>query len=117
MPVRSLHSSILRWPSRQDVDTAFRQWAAQHEQDLEGAIAIGYFGSYARGDAGVGSDLDVVMILQECDLPFVQRSQTWDFLSIPVPVEAHIYTAAEWAQLAVTQPRFYDTLERETVWI
>jgi len=81
----------------------------------EHAIAIGYFGSYARGNAGVGSDLDVVIILQASDIPFNQRSQSWDFLSIPVPVEAQVYTQAEWQQLAHDQTRFYATLCRETV--
>jgi predicted nucleotidyltransferase len=90
---------------------------SKHEQELEGAIAIGYFGSYARGDAGVGSDLDVVIILKESAAPFSQRSQQWDFLNIPVPVEAQVYTQAEWQQLAVNQPRFYETLSRETVWL
>lgn len=117
MPVRSLRSSILRWPSRDEVDAAFRQWVSDRERELEGAIAIGYFGSYARGDAGVGSDLDVVIILQESDVPFSQRSQQWDWLTIPVPVEAQVYTQAEWQQLAVNQPRFYTTLCQETVWL
>lgn len=117
MPVRSLRSSIWRWPSRDEVDAAFRQWVSEHEQELEGAIAIGYFGSYARDEAGGGSDLDVVLVLKNSDLPFIQRSQRWDFLALPVPVEAQIYTQAEWQQLAVNQPRFYTTLCRETVWV
>ncbi|MEM9120130.1 MAG: nucleotidyltransferase domain-containing protein [Cyanobacteria bacterium P01_F01_bin.56] len=110
MSVRSLTSSILRWPSRDEVDAAFRQWVTDNISALEQAIAIGYFGSYARGHAGVGSDLDVVMVLEKSDLPFVQRSQAWDFLAIPVPVEAQIYIAAEWTQMKVTQPRFYEAL-------
>lgn len=117
MPVRSLRSSILRWPSRDEVDAAFRQWVSDRERELEGAIAIGYFGSYARGDAGVGSDLDVVIILRESAAPFSQRRQQWDWLTIPVPVEAQVYTQAEWQQLAVNQSRFYTTLCQETVWL
>jgi hypothetical protein len=80
-------------------------------------VAIGYFGSYARGDAGVGSDLDVIVILSTCELPFTQRSTLWDFLAIPVPVEAQVYTGTEWQQLAVNQPRFFHTLTQETVWL
>ncbi|WP_204138512.1 nucleotidyltransferase family protein [Halomicronema sp. CCY15110] len=117
MPVRSLNSSIWRWPSRDEVDDALRQWVTQHESALVEAIAVGYFGSYARNEAGVGSDLDVLMILRQSALPFTHRSQQWDFLSIPVPVEAQIYTAAEWAQLETNQPRFYATLLQEAVWL
>ncbi|MDB9525791.1 nucleotidyltransferase domain-containing protein [Oscillatoria sp. CS-180] len=117
MPVRFLNSSILRWPSKKQVDGALRQWVLEQDECLDDVMALGYFGSYARGTAGKGSDLDVVAILTESHLPFHQRSTHWNFLSIPVPVEAQIYTRAEWQQLAVNQPRFYNTLLQETVWI
>lgn len=117
MPVRSLNSSILRWPSKAEVDRAFREWVTDHREQLADVVAIGYFGSYARGDAGVGSDLDVIVILSASDLPFIQRTTQWDFLTIPVPVEAQIYTWSEWQQLAVNQPRFYHTLTQESVWL
>jgi uncharacterized protein len=98
MPVRSLNSSIMRWPNREEVDAASRQWVNTYVVDDSVVVAIGYFGSYARDEAGVGSDLDVVMIVTEHDRPFEQRATNWDFRSIPVPVEALIYTKAEWQQ-------------------
>ena len=117
MPVRSLNSSILRWPSKPEVDQALRQWVKAHASALPDGVAIGYFGSYARGDAGVGSDLDVLMLITDSDVPFSQRNHQWDFLSIPVPVEALVYTLTEWKQLKNSQPRFYQTLQQETVWV
>ncbi|NJL47059.1 MAG: nucleotidyltransferase domain-containing protein [Leptolyngbyaceae cyanobacterium SM2_5_2] len=106
-----------RWPNRAEVDSALRQWVADFAPELVTVLALGYFGSYARDEAGLGSDLDVVMIVTESDLPFHQRSGSWNFLAIPVPVEALVYTWVEWQQLASRQPRFYQTLLRETVWI
>jgi hypothetical protein len=32
-------------------------------------LAVGVFGSYGRGTAGVGSDLDLLLILRRCDEP------------------------------------------------
>jgi uncharacterized protein len=116
MPVRSLNSSIMRWPDRESVDAAIRQWAIPVD-DNPTVIAIGYFGSYARGDAGVGSDLDVLMIVTESDRAFEQRAIEWDLQAIPVPVEVLIYTRSEWQQLPEQQPRFYQTLKQETVWL
>jgi uncharacterized protein len=116
MPVRSLNSSIMRWPDRESVDAAIRQWATPVD-DNPTVIAIGYFGSYARGDAGVGSDLDVLMIVTESDRAFEQRAIEWDLQAIPVPVEVLIYTRSEWQQLPEQQPRFYQTLKQETVWL
>ncbi|HEV8675412.1 MAG TPA: nucleotidyltransferase domain-containing protein [Methylomirabilota bacterium] len=60
---------------------------------------IGYFGSYARGDWGVGSDLDVVMLVGESSEPFVRRAARWDTTSLPVPVDLLVYTTEEWEGL------------------
>ena len=60
MPVRSLSSPVLRWPDSGNVEEAVREWArgaADRHPDL---VRLGVFGSYARDDAGVGSDLDLV---------------------------------------------------------
>jgi predicted nucleotidyltransferase len=50
MPVRSLSSSVLRWPDAQTVDHAVREWAQKVVRHREDVLRIGYFGSYARGD-------------------------------------------------------------------
>lgn len=118
MPVRLLNSSVARWPNRNEVDRALRQWLCNLlNTNQDNIVALGYFGSYARGDAGFGSDLDVVIIVTESDLPFERRASVWDFFSIPVPVEASVYTLTEWQELPEKQPRFYQTLVRETVWL
>jgi len=45
MPVRSLNSSVFRWPDRRKVDTAVRDWAAVAVQERPEVIRLGYFGS------------------------------------------------------------------------
>ena len=57
MPVRSLSSSVLKWPNKKSVDFAVRSWAEKISEERNDVQKIGYFGSYARGDWGVGSDL------------------------------------------------------------
>jgi predicted nucleotidyltransferase len=52
---------------------ADRQVAAY--PDLE---AVGVFGSYGRGDAGVGSDMNLLLILHSCDLPVWERLRRWN---------------------------------------
>ena len=64
MPVRSLNSSVLKWPDAKTVDAAARRWAEKIAQDKKYVLKIGYFGSYARGDWGVGSDLDLIIIVE-----------------------------------------------------
>ena len=53
MPVRSLSSSVLRWPDIRAVDEATRRWAVEEVGRRKGVLRVGYFGSYARGDWGV----------------------------------------------------------------
>jgi hypothetical protein len=78
MPVRSLSSSVLRWPKRSEVDAALRLFAVREARRRPDLILLGYFGSYARDDAGVGSDLDIVAVLQSEDRPFERRGDLAD---------------------------------------
>jgi len=116
MPVRSLTSSVLRWPDRDTVDRAARRWAARAARRRPDVQQIGYFGSYARGDWGVGSDLDLVIIVRDSDQPFEFRAATWDCGDLPVPAEVLVYTQAEWSLLK-SRGRFGHTLAREAVWV
>ena len=52
MPVRSLRSSVLRWPHRATVLRAAREWLAVQRASHPEILRVGVFGSYARNDAG-----------------------------------------------------------------
>ena len=52
MFVRFLSSSVLKWPDKAEVEEAVRSWALEVGEDDAGVVAVGYFGSYARGDWG-----------------------------------------------------------------
>jgi predicted nucleotidyltransferase len=80
-------------------------------------VRLGYFGSCARGDWGVGSDLDLVAVLEDSALPFDRRSFDWDLTTLPVPADLVVYTRAEWERLQSEAGRFARTLARETVWL
>ena len=117
MPVKSLNSSVLKWPDRLTVDRAARAWAASEARRHPELLNIGYFGSYARGDAGVGSDLDLIAIVDRAKEPFERRSLTWDLNALPVPAEIIIYTQEEWERLRNKGGKFARMLESQAVWI
>lgn len=117
MPVRSLNSSVFKWPNRRAVDEAVRAWAAETARQRIEVTRIGYFGSYARGDWGVGSDLDLVAIVEHSDEPFERRSLKQDINRLPVAVQLIVYTAKEWELLKREGGRFARMLETETVWV
>ena len=117
MPVRSSTSSVLRWPDRAEVERALAAWAAAEAPRHPGLLRLGVFGSYARGDAGVGSDLDLIAIVARSDEPFERRALAWDLTPLPVPAEILVYTRDEWEKLEREGGRFIRTLEREARWL
>jgi uncharacterized protein len=117
MPVRSLTSSVLRWPDRRSVEEALQPWLTREAGRHPDLLRFGYFGSYARGDWGVGSDLDFIALVREADEPFERRSLSWDLNPLPVPAELLVYTEPEWRRLLDTGSRFAETVMREAVWV
>ena len=117
MPVRLLTSSVLKWPDQAVVEREVRQWAIEEAARRPELIQLGCFGSYARGDAGVGSDLDLVAVVRQTSEPFERRAVGWDLTRLPVPAEILVYTEKEWCQLREQSPRFARTLATETVWL
>lgn len=116
MPVRSLNSSVLKWPDQSTVDKAIRHWAKKVGSTKNGIERIGYFGSYARGDWGVGSDLDIVIIVEGSDKPFEARGREWNTDELPVPADVLVYTQEEWRSL-IKQSSFLRTIAAETIWV
>jgi uncharacterized protein len=117
MPVKSLNSSVLKWPDRKSVEKALRLWAKKEARKHAGLLRLGYFGSYARGDWGVGSDLDLVAITAASSQPFERRNLSWDLHDLPVPADLLVYTEEEWTRLQEERGHFALTLNRETIWV
>ena len=118
MPVRSSNSHVLAWPPRDAVAAAARAWGAALKASRSDVVRVGYFGSYARGDWGVGSDLDLVIILSECSEPPLRRGLAFDTISgFPVPVDLLVYTVDEWDRLGAEEAPFVRRLRAEVAWV
>jgi uncharacterized protein len=116
MPVRSLSSSVLTWPDRQTIDRAVWAWADKVAAQRPDLVRVGYFGSYARGDWGPGSDLDLIVVVKSDHEAFSRRSAKWDTTNLPVPADLLVYTVEEWRRLDPNS-LFSRTLSREAVWV
>lgn len=114
--MRSLSSSVFTWPDARTVDQAVRRWADLVVRTRKDVRRIGYFGSYARGDWGVGSDLDLIIVVGESNQPFERRAAKWDLTELPVPADLLVYTEEEWQSLP-RQGRFYRTVMAEGIWV
>jgi len=107
---------VLKWPDVQTVDRAVRRWAERVGPAQKEALRIGYFGSYARGDWGVGSDLDLAVVVASSERPFERRGEMWDTTELPVSADVLVYTEREWEDLS-RRGQFYQTLAQEIVWV
>jgi hypothetical protein len=98
------------------VHEAVLRWAEEVLRQRNDILRLGYLGSYARGDWGVGSDLDLIIIVEDSPEPFARRATHWDVTALPVPTDLLVYTAEEWSSLN-PQGRFYSTLIKEAIWV
>lgn len=117
MPVRLLSSSVLRWPNRDEVHESVVSWAKQLLEMRDDIVMVGYFGSYARNDWGPGSDLDLIVVVDDSPLPFGKRSLGTSILDLPVGVDLLVYTLGEFRDTGKQQTTFPDHLAREVVWV
>jgi len=64
-------------------------------REREEVLAVVLFGSFARGGFGVGSDVDLLLILRESPLPFPDRIPLYRPVDFPIDVDVLPYTLAE----------------------
>ena len=117
MPVRSLNSPVLKWPRREEVKQALRLWLEKQIATHPEIIQLGYFGSLAKDNWGVGSDIDLIAIIKDSSMPFEKRPIAWNFDTLPVPTDILLYTTKEWQDMRKIGSRFVDTIEKEAVWL
>ncbi|MCP9807897.1 nucleotidyltransferase domain-containing protein [Cyanobium sp. HWJ4-Hawea] len=104
MPVRLLNQSLLRWPESEAVLADVASWAAGQAGLHPELERVGVYGSYGRGDAGVGSDLDLVLIDGAAAGSQSHRFRQWPFEQLPLSCDALILTPKEWIILLETGP-------------
>jgi UTP:GlnB (protein PII) uridylyltransferase len=117
MPVRSLTQSLLRWPEPEQVLTQVRHWAAKTAAEHPGLERVALFGSYGRGDAGVGSDLDLLLIDSGSSGPQHQRLRLWPLAELPLSCDALVLTPAEHAELLASGSAMAAALQRDSRWL
>ena len=117
MPVRSLTQSVLRWPRPEQVLAEARVWADEQRRLRASLRRVGVFGSYGRGTASVGSDLDLLLIDEAADGPQHQRLRSWPLERLPLSCDALVLTPAELEQLLRGSSRMAQELQTDLVWL
>ena len=97
--------------------SSLEEWCAAEVAHRDGLLRFGYFGSYARHDAGFGSDLDLIAIVEADSRPAMERTLDWPTENLPVPADLLVYTLEEWQRLQVEGGRFAQMLNAEARWL
>ena len=115
MPVTSSRSSIKRWPSAESVLEGARRWALALLDAEPGVREVGVLGSYVRGEAGFGSDLDLVVVRADATpRPGLLGA---DVDALPVPADVLHYTESSFADVLALGGRMATVLQGEVVWL
>ena len=117
MPVRSLTQSLLRWPSPEQVLSEVAAWAVAQQAQCSTLQRVGLFGSYGRGTAGVGSDLDLLLLDASADGPQHQRLLRWPLEQLPLSCDALVLTPVELEELLTSGSRMAQELQRDLRWL
>ncbi len=117
MPVRSLTQSVLRWPQPEQVLAEAQLWAQDQKAFRPALAKVGVFGSYGRGDAGVGSDLDLLLVDGSATGPQHQRLLTWPLEHLPLSCDALVLTLIELQELLANGSRMAIELQRDLRWL
>jgi len=117
MPVRSLTQSVWRWPQPELVLEQVRTWAQEQRPSHPGLQRVGVFGSYGRGTASVGSDLDLLLVDREATGTQAQRLRHWALERLPLCCDALVLTPEELEQLLTGSGRMAAELRADLRWL
>jgi hypothetical protein len=117
MPVRSLTQSVLRWPSPERVLQQTQAWAEDLQRLHPNLRRVGLFGSYSRGTASVGSELDLLLIDDLAEGAQHERLRHWPLERLPLSCDALVLTSAEFAQLIGSESRMAKELQTDLRWL
>lgn len=117
MPVRLLTQSVLRWPQPEQVLQDVQAWADEQRRTRTTLRRVGVFGSYGRGTASVGSDLDLLLVDTAATGPQHQRLRHWPLERLPLGCDALVLTPAELQELLAGGDRMARELRSDLRWL
>ncbi len=93
---------------------ALHSWLDALRQRPE-VLAVILFGSMASQRMGVGSDVDVLLVLSESDQPFLERTVTYKPRRFPVDIDVFPYT---WQEIQAGQKLAQEALRTgQVLWV
>ena len=117
MPVCSLKQSVLPWPAPEQVLQDVHPRAEQQQRRVPSLQRLGLFGSYGRGTAAFGSDLDLILVDAGVRGGQVERPQQWPLAEMSFSCNALVLTPAEQEQRLNDGSCMVMELKRDLRWL
>ena len=111
-----MSDSVSNSSSTLDLRTLVSEWARTQAEKDEGLLKVGYVDTFDQ--EGPDSDhLDVVLVVEDTEVPMAERGSHWNLDSIGVPTQALVYTSEEWDEVSVAEGWLSQKLKTQTVWV
>ncbi len=110
-------NSTLRHPAPESLSDAVLGWAREAAESDPLLLQVGYVGSFAETGSEEETHLDVVLLVEETDIPPAERVAHWDLADIPFPTQPLVYTRTEWEGMVAEGGWLARKLETEAVWV
>ncbi len=96
---------------------AVSEWANRTAGSDPRLQRVGYLNSFQMAGSEEETHLDVVLIMEETDVPPAERVTIWDLSEVPVPTQPLVYTVSEWEAMVGEGGWMARKLDTEAVWV
>ncbi len=100
----------------EDLHAEVERWGRDTAEGEPRVVRVGYLYSDDQHDLDTGSHLDLIILVEEFDLPPAERVGMWDLGAVPLPAQALVYTMDEWSELMEVEFGLGQRLREQTVW-
>ena len=105
------------WPEPEVLHRELEEWARMTAQAEPRALRIGYLEGHDHGGAVDDRHLDLILVMEEFELPPAERVGMWDLGPVPVPAQTLVYTLEEWSELLEAGISLSNRLREQMVWV
>jgi uncharacterized protein len=113
----SFGSASVTWLNRTAAREAASTAACELAERFPEVAGVLLFGSLARGDAVPSSDVDLIVLLRQSDLPFLDRIPRYSPVVGELAVDVLPYTLAEWTAMQADEHPLVRAALREGEWL
>jgi uncharacterized protein len=100
-----------------DLRSSVSDWARTSAESDESLLKVGYVGTFDLEGPESASHLDVVLVVEDTEVPMPERGGQWNLGPIGVPAQALVYTSEEWDEVMAGEGWLSEKMKTQTEWV